>query len=97
MIAGLAAAVYLYPALATVTETRELLGAYAAAPDSPQGPAKCSAAGPQGSGEGLTQSNSARDRPVTCLTRDEADERLRQAGMGWNRTGAARPSGAAVG
>jgi hypothetical protein len=31
VIAGLAAAIYLYPALATVTETREFLDAYAAA------------------------------------------------------------------
>ena len=83
VIAGLAAAIYLYPALATVTETGEFLDAYATARGRPFNPGelqRCWAAGV------WTRAFDAKEeqvagRPVTCLTPDEAHERLRRAGM----------------
>jgi hypothetical protein len=83
VIAGLAAAIYLYPALATVTETREFLDAYAIARGRPFSPGqlqRCWAAGV------WTRAFDAKEEyaaahPVTRLTQGEADERLHRAGM----------------
>jgi hypothetical protein len=83
VIAGLAAAVYLYPALATVTETREFLDAYATArgrPFSPSELQRCWAAGVWTRAFDAKQQHAAA-QPVTLLTQGEAHERLRQAGL----------------
>jgi Phosphotransferase enzyme family len=83
VIAGLAAAVYLYPALPTVTETRDFLGAYAAARGRPFSPGelqRCWAAGVWTRAFDAKQQQAAGE-PVTILTPDEATERLRQAGI----------------
>ena len=81
VIAGLAAAIYLYPALATVTETRELLDACATARGRPFGPGelrRCWAASGRGP---LTPSASwPPDSQLPRLAQDEAQERLRRAG-----------------
>lgn len=82
VIAGLAAAVYLYPALATVTETSEFLDAYGTARGRPFSPGelqRCWAAGVWTRAFDAKVQHAAA-RPITCLTRDEADERLRRAG-----------------
>ena len=83
VIAGLAAAIYLYPALPTVTETREFLDAYATARGRPFSPGelqRCWAAGVWTKAYDAKQQHAAR-QPVTCLTQDEAHDRLRRAGM----------------
>ncbi len=83
VIAGLAAAIYLYPALATVTETREFLHAYATARGRPFSPGelqRCWAAGVWTKAFDAKQEHAA-GQPVTRLTQDEAHERLRRAGM----------------
>jgi Phosphotransferase enzyme family len=83
IIAGLAAAIYLYPAPATVTETHEFLDAYATARGRPFSPGelqRCWAAGVWTRAFDAKQEHAA-GQPVTCLTRDEALERLRRAGM----------------
>jgi Phosphotransferase enzyme family len=83
VIAGLAAAIYLYPALATVTETREFLDAYATARGRPFSPGelqRCWAAGVWTRAYDAKNQHAA-GQPVTCLTPDEAHDRLRQAGM----------------
>jgi Ser/Thr protein kinase RdoA (MazF antagonist) len=83
VIAGLAAAIYLYPALPTVVETREFLDAYATARGRPFSPGelqRCWAAGVWTRAFDARQQHAA-GRPITCLTPDDADERLHQAGM----------------
>jgi phosphotransferase family enzyme len=83
VIAGLAAAIYLYPALATVTETREFLDAYATARGRPFSPGelqRCWAAGVWTRAFDAKQEQAA-GQPVTRLAQDEAYERLRRAGM----------------
>jgi hypothetical protein len=84
VIAGLAAAIYLYPALPTVTETHDFLDAYATARGRPFTPAElqvCWAAGLWTRAYDAKNEHAAK-QPVTCLTEDEARERLRPAGMG---------------
>ena len=83
VIAGLAAAIYLYPALATVTETRDFLDAYAAARQRPFSPGelqRCWAAGVWTRAFDAKKQHAA-GQPVVSLTQDEAHERLRRAGM----------------
>jgi Phosphotransferase enzyme family len=83
VIAGLAAAIYLYPALATVAETGEFLDAYATARGRPFSPGelqRCWAAGVWTRAFDAKQQQAA-GQPVVSLTRDEARERLRRAGM----------------
>ena len=83
VIAGLAAAIYLYPALATVAETREFLDAYATArrrPFSPGEMQRCWAAGVWTRAFDAKQQHAA-GQPIVSLTRDDARERLRRAGM----------------
>jgi hypothetical protein len=83
VIAGLAAAIYLYPALATVTETREFLDAYATARGrrfSAGELQRCWAAGVWTRAFDAKQAYAA-GQPVTSLTQDEARERLHRAGM----------------
>jgi len=83
VIAGLAAAIYLYPALATVTESHEFLDAYATARGRPFTPGelqRCWAAGVWTRAFDAKEEHAA-GQPVTRLTRDEAGERLRRAGM----------------
>jgi hypothetical protein len=83
VIAGLAAAIYLYPALPTVTETREFLAAYATARGRPFSPGelqRCWAAGVWTRAFDAKQQQAAGE-PVSILTQDEARERLRQAGI----------------
>lgn len=83
VIAGLAAAIYLYPALPTVTETREFLDAYATARGRPFSHGelqRCWAAGIWTRAFDAKEEHAA-GQLVTCLTRGEAHERLRRAGM----------------
>ncbi len=83
VIAGLAAAIYLYPALATVTETHEFLNAYAMARGRPFSPGeleRCWAAGVWTRAFDARQAHAA-GQSVVSLTQGEADERLRRAGM----------------
>lgn len=83
IIAGLAAAIYLYPAPATVTETREFLDAYATARGRPFSTGelqRCYAAGVWTRASDAKNEHAA-GQPVTCLTQDEAHDRLRRAGM----------------
>jgi hypothetical protein len=83
VIAGLAAAIYLYPALVTVTETGEFLDAYATARGRPFSPGeleRCWAAGVWTRAFDAKKQEAA-GRPVTVLTQDEASERLRRAGV----------------
>ena len=83
VIAGLAAAIYRYPELTTVTETREFLDAYAAARRRPFDPGelqRCWAAGVWTRAFDAKQQHAA-GQAVTILTQDEADERLHQAGL----------------
>jgi hypothetical protein len=82
--AGLAAAIYRYPALATVTETGEFLDAYATARGRPFGPGelqRCWAAGVWTRAFDARQEHAA-GQPVARLTQDEASARLHRAGMG---------------
>jgi hypothetical protein len=82
VIAGLAAAIYLYPALATSTETGEFLSAYAAARGRPFSPGelqRCWAAGVWTRAFEARQQQAA-GQPIFFLTQDEARERLRRAG-----------------
>lgn len=83
VIAGLAAAIYLYPALATMTETNEFLDAYAAARGRPFSPGelqRCWAAGvwTRAFDAKLEQ---AAGGPIVSLTQDDSHYRLRRAGM----------------
>jgi phosphotransferase family enzyme len=83
VIAGLAAAIYLYPALATVTETRDFLDAYATTrrrPFTREELQRCWAAGVWTRALDAKKEHAA-GRPVTILTQHEADERLRRAGV----------------
>ena len=83
VIAGLAAAIYLYPALATTTETREFLDAYATARGRPFSPGElqlCWAAGVWTRAFDAKQEHAA-GQPIVSLTEDESNERLRLAGM----------------
>jgi aminoglycoside phosphotransferase (APT) family kinase protein len=83
VIAGLAAAIYLYPELATVAETGEFLDAYAAArgrPFSPGERQRCWAAGVWTRAFDAKHEQAA-GKPVSILTQDEAQERLRRAGI----------------
>ncbi len=83
VIAGLAAAIYRYPALATVTETREFLDAYALARSRPFSPGelqRCWAAGVWTRAFDAKQERAA-GQPIVSLTQDEANERLHRAGM----------------
>jgi Phosphotransferase enzyme family len=83
VIAGLAAAIYLYPGLATTTETREFLDAYATARAQPFSAGelqRCWAAGVWTRAFDAKQQQAA-GQPIVSLTEDEADERLRLAGL----------------
>lgn len=83
VIAGLAAAIYLYPALVTVPETAEFLDAYATARGRPFSPGelqRCWAAGVWTRAFDAKEEHAA-GQPVTRLTQDEAHERLCRAGM----------------
>jgi hypothetical protein len=82
-IAGLAAAIFLYPALPTVTESQEFLDAYAVGRGRPFSPGelqRCWAASVWTRAFDAKQQQAA-GTSVTILTQDEADERLRLAGM----------------
>lgn len=84
VIAGLAAAIYLYPALPTVTETSDFLDAYAIARGRPFSHGelqRCWAAGVWTRAVDAKQEHAA-GQPVISLTQDEARERLRRAGAG---------------
>lgn len=84
VIAGLAAAIYLYPALPTVTETGEFLDAYAIARGRPFSPAelrRCWAAGVWTRAFDAKQQHAAGRSVSSVLTHDEARERLRRAGI----------------
>lgn len=81
VIAGLAAAIY--PALATVAETRDFLAAYADARGRPFSPGelqRCWAAGVWTRAFDAKKQHAA-GQPVISLTEDEARERLRHAGL----------------
>ena len=81
VIAGLAAAIYLYPALPTMTETRAFLDAYATARGRPFSPGElrqCWAAGVWTRAVDAKLEHAA-GKPIAVLTQDEARERLRQA------------------
>ena len=81
VIAGLAAAIY--PGLATVTETRDFLTAYAAArgrPFSPGDLQRCWAASVWTRAFDAKEQH-ATGQPVISLTQGEAHERLRRAGL----------------
>jgi len=83
VIAGLAAAIYLYPALPTVTETRDFLDAYATARGRPFSHGelqRCWAAGVWTRAYDAKHEHAA-GQPVTRLTSVEAHERLRRAGI----------------
>jgi hypothetical protein len=83
VIAGLAAAIYLYPALATVTETADFLAAYAAARGRPFSPRElqcCWAAGVWTRAFDAKKEYAA-GQPVISLAEDEARHRLRRAGL----------------
>jgi Ser/Thr protein kinase RdoA (MazF antagonist) len=83
VIAGLAAAIYLYPARATVAESGEFLDAYAVARGRPFSPAElqhCWAAGVWTMAFDAKQAQVA-GQPGTSLTEGEATERLRLAGI----------------
>jgi Phosphotransferase enzyme family len=83
VIAGLAAAIYLYPALATVTETGDFLAAYAAARGRPFSPGElecCWAAGVWTRAFDAKKDYAA-GQPLVSLAEDEARQRLRQAGL----------------
>jgi hypothetical protein len=82
VIAGLAAAIYLYPAMPTTTEIRAFLDAYAAArgrPFSPEELRRCWAAGVWTRAVDAKLQHAA-GNPITQLTEGEARERLHQAG-----------------
>lgn len=82
VIAGMAAAIY--PALATVTETRDFLDAYAAARGRPFSAGelqRCWAAGVWTRAFDAKKQHAA-GQPVNCLTEDEARQRLHLAGLG---------------
>jgi hypothetical protein len=83
VIAGLAAAIYLYPELPTVAETGDFLSSYAAARGRPFSPGElqcCWAAGVWTRAYDAKQQHAA-GRPVTMLPQEEALARLRQAGI----------------
>ena len=83
VIAGLAAAIY--PALATVAETRDFLACYAAARERPWGTReleRCWAAGLWSRAFDAKKQYAA-GQPIISLTESEAGERLRRAGLRW--------------
>jgi hypothetical protein len=83
VIAGLAAAIY--PALATVAETRDFLACYAAARERPWGTReleRCWAAGLWSRAFDAKKQYAA-GQPIISLTESEAGERLRRAGLCW--------------
>jgi hypothetical protein len=83
VIAGLAAAIYLYPELPTVAETGEFLDAYASARGRPFSPGelqRCWAAGVWTRAFEAKQQR-ASGEPIIFLTPDEAHERLGRAGL----------------
>lgn len=83
VIAGLAAAIYLYPELATVAETSDFLDAYAGARGRPFSPGelqRCWAAGVWTRAFDARQQLAAGASATSFLTQDEAEERLRRAG-----------------
>jgi Phosphotransferase enzyme family len=83
VIAGIAAAIYLYPELATVAETSEFLDAYATARGRPFSHGelqRCWAAGVWTRAVDAKEEH-ATGQPVTRLSQDEAHERLRRAGL----------------
>lgn len=82
-IAGFAAAIYLYPAPPTVTETRDFLDAYATARGRPFSPGelqRCWAAGAWTRAFDAKEQLASGNR-VIGLTRDEIRERLHLAGV----------------
>jgi hypothetical protein len=82
-IAGLAAAIYLYPALVTITETAEFLDAYATARGRPFSAVelqRCWAAGVWTRAFDAKQQEAAGEE-VVSLSQDEARERLHRAGI----------------
>lgn len=84
VIAGLAAAIYLYPTMPTVAETRDFLDAYATARGRPFSPGelqRCWAAGLWTRAFDARKQDAAQEE-VTILTPDEAEARKRQAGLG---------------
>jgi len=84
VIAGLAAAIYLFPALPTVTETGDFLAAYAAARGRQFSPGElqcCWAAGVWTRAFDAKKQYAA-GQPVIILAEDEASQRLRRAGLG---------------
>jgi len=84
VIAGLAAAIYLSPALPTVTETGDFLAAYAAARGRQFSPGElqcCWAAGVWTRAFDAKKQYAA-GQPVIILAEDEARQRLRRAGLG---------------
>jgi hypothetical protein len=83
VIAGLAAAIYLYPELATVTETGDFLAAYAAARGRPFSPRElecCWAAGVWTRAFDAKKEFAA-GQTVVSLAEDESRQRLRKAGL----------------
>ena len=83
VIAGLAAAIYLYPALATVTETRDFLAAYTAARGRQfrAGELQRSWAAGAWTRAFDAKKQYAAGQPITSLTESEARERLHHAGL----------------
>jgi Phosphotransferase enzyme family len=83
VIAGLAAAVYLYPQQPTVTETAEFIDAYATARGRPFSASELQHSWAAGA---WTRAFDAREQQAAgqtiSLTEDEARERLRRAGVG---------------
>lgn len=83
VLAGLAAAIYLYPALATPAESAEFLDAYAAVRGRPFSPGelqRCWAAGVWTRAFDAKHQQAA-GKPVTILTQPEAEERLRRGSL----------------
>lgn len=83
VIVGIAAAIYLCPAIVSTTETCEFLDAYATASGRPFSPGeleRCWAAGVWTRAFEAKQEQAA-GRPIVSLTQDEARERLRRAGI----------------
>jgi hypothetical protein len=83
VIAGLAAAIYLFPELPTVTETGDFLAAYTAARGRPfsSGELQCCWAAGAWTRAVDAKEEYAAGQPVITLADDEARERLRRAGV----------------
>jgi Phosphotransferase enzyme family len=83
VIAGLASAIYLFPALPTTAETSDFLDAYATARGRPFGRGeleRCWAVGLWTRAYEAKKEHAAGE-PITFLTEEEATDRLRQAGL----------------